>query len=121
MIARNHRTTAQSVRLALAARDGQRRPLQSESPGYPLLDPELHGMPSLGELEGIVFSKAARMYPELPQEAVARAAHQGAEAVLKHANPRVVTFLPDLALRETRAIIGLYIALGLQNHLRAVA
>jgi hypothetical protein len=121
MIARNHRTTAQSVRLALASRNGQRRPFQAESPGYPLLDPELRAVPSLDELERIVFSKAARIYPELPQDAVARAAHQGAEAVLKHANPRVVSFLPDLALRETRAIIGLYIALGSQNHLRAVA
>ncbi|MGH2548576.1 MAG: hypothetical protein ACRDHN_04270 [Thermomicrobiales bacterium] len=121
MIARNHRTTAQPVRMAPAARDGQRSPLQAESPGFPLLDPELRAVPSLGELERIVFSKAERMYPEVPQEAVARAAHQGAEAVLKHANPRVAIFLPDLALRETRAIIGLYIALGSQNHLRAVA
>ncbi|CAN5399944.1 hypothetical protein BH09CHL1_BH09CHL1_31440 [soil metagenome] len=121
MFARNHHTTAQSVRFALASHDGHSSPIQTQTPPYPLLDPELRAVPSLGELERIVFSKAAQMYPDLPVEALTRAAHQGAETVLKHANPRVVTFLPDLALRETRAIIGLYIALGSQNHLRAVA
>lgn len=121
MITRQHRSTAQSVRLAIAARDGQRGPVRAQSPEHPLLEPELRTAPSLAELERIVYSRAERIYPSLPREAVTRAVHQGAEAVLKSANPRVATFLPDLALRETRAIIGLYIALGSQNHLRAVA
>jgi len=121
MFTRNHRSTSQSVHFAIATRDGQRSPRQAQTPSYPLLDPELRTMPSLAELERIVYSKAERMYPDVPRETVARAAHQGAETVLNGANPRVATFLPDLALRETRAIIGLYIALGEQRHLRAVA
>lgn len=121
MFTRHHRSTTQPVRFAIAIRDGQRSPRRAQTPTYPLLDPEPRTTPSLAELERIVYSKAERIYPDVPREAVARAARQGAEAVLKGADPRVTAFLPDLALRETRAIIGLYIALGEQKHLRAVA
>lgn len=121
MFARNHRAAAQSIRSALPIRDGQRSPRGAQTPPYPLLDPELRTTPSLAELERIVCSKVERMYPDVPEDAIAQAARHGAEAVLKSANPRVATFLPDLALREARAIIGLYIALGEQRHLRAVA
>jgi len=121
MFIRNHRGTAQTVRFTIATRDGQRNPRGAQTPTYPLLDPELQTTPSLADLERIVCSKAERIYPDVPHEAIARAAHQGAEAVLNGANPHVAAFLPDLALREARAIINLYIALGEQRHLRAVA
>lgn len=121
MFTRNHRNATPSVRFAIPTRDGQRSPRQAQTPAYPLLDLELGTMPSLAELERIVYSRVERIYPDVPRETVARAAHQGAEAVLNSANPRVATFLPDLALREARAIISLYIALGEQRHLRAVA
>jgi hypothetical protein len=121
MFTRNQRDAAQPIRSLPDPRDGQCSPQHAQTPGYPLLDPELSVVPSVADLERIVSSRAERIYPDVPREAIVRAAHQSAEAVLKRANPRVAAFLPDLALREARAIIALYIALGEQHHLRAVA
>jgi hypothetical protein len=86
-----------------------------------LLETELHAVPSQAELERIVYHRVENIYPEVPVEAVEQAAHYSAELVLRGANPKVAAFLPDLALREARAIINLYVALGRQDHLRVVA
>jgi hypothetical protein len=121
MFTRNQRDAAQPVTIARISQEGEKDAGRAQTPGYPLLDPDLSAVPSVAELERIVTSRAERIYPDVPREAIARAAHQSAEAVLKRTNPRVATFLPDLALREARAIIALYIALGEHHHLRAVA